>query len=530
MNYKYYILSLLFLITFLIPAIAQKNEVNTDGYNRFYYGNGQISSEGFMKAGKPYGYWKTYYPSGILKSEGNRKNFELDSVWVFYDEDGDSSKIINYRNGLKSGFYLTYIYEKDAETKLKSGGLVSKELYLSDQKQGNSYYYNKQTKSLQSITPFKDNKKDGLSKEFSEDGRLITLVDYRNDVLINREYINRFNRENLKQGIWKEFYPDDNLKSEANYVNGKIHGLYKEYSGSGELIKAVKYEYGELVQEANQDTASHINSNLNALLKEKIREEYHENGKIKYMGVFNDSVPVGEHKIYSSDGKNIEAKVYDDYGNITSKGFYNVGGQRSGKWVYFYNSGKIMSEGSYVNGKRHGTWNFYFEDGKKEQEGNYINGKTDGLWKWYYSNGQLEREENYEEGKEQGFSAEYDEKGNVLEKGEYADGLREGLWFYNVGDHTEEGNYHQDMEEGLWKYHYENGKLFFEGKFVQSEPDGKHIYYWDNGRSKMEGKYILGSREGNWYFYDYEGELTYTIKFKDDVENRINGKKINLDK
>ena len=46
---------------------AQKKQVNPNGYNKFYYPNGQISSEGMMRNGKPDGYWITYYVTGIKK-------------------------------------------------------------------------------------------------------------------------------------------------------------------------------------------------------------------------------------------------------------------------------------------------------------------------------------------------------------------------------------------------------------------------------------------------------------------------------
>ena len=57
---------------------------NPNGYNKFYYDNGAISSEGKMKDGKPDGYWKNYHKNGKVKIEGNRKNFQLDSLWKFY--------------------------------------------------------------------------------------------------------------------------------------------------------------------------------------------------------------------------------------------------------------------------------------------------------------------------------------------------------------------------------------------------------------------------------------------------------------
>ncbi|MBL7883037.1 MAG: hypothetical protein JNL69_03140, partial [Bacteroidia bacterium] len=83
----FFILYPLFLVSISIKAQAPKN-VDPNGYNKFYYENGKLSSEGLMRDGKPDGYWKTYSPNGTLKSEGNRKNFQLDSTWKFYNEQG----------------------------------------------------------------------------------------------------------------------------------------------------------------------------------------------------------------------------------------------------------------------------------------------------------------------------------------------------------------------------------------------------------------------------------------------------------
>ncbi|NLD36650.1 MAG: hypothetical protein GX654_07265, partial [Desulfatiglans sp.] len=40
---------------------AQQNTQLQDGYQQFRYPNGNISSEGYIKNGKPDGYWKSYY-------------------------------------------------------------------------------------------------------------------------------------------------------------------------------------------------------------------------------------------------------------------------------------------------------------------------------------------------------------------------------------------------------------------------------------------------------------------------------------
>ena len=50
----------LFLIMLvIIPSVvtAQQNEQLKDGFQQFRYPNGNISSEGFIRNGKPDGYW-----------------------------------------------------------------------------------------------------------------------------------------------------------------------------------------------------------------------------------------------------------------------------------------------------------------------------------------------------------------------------------------------------------------------------------------------------------------------------------------
>ena len=104
---KYFIL---LLIVNSVISFSQ-NEVKKDGYNIFYYPNGKINSEGMIKNAKPEGYWRTYYVTGVLKSEGKYTNNLLDSIWVFFNQVGDTIEKINYIYGKKNGYYYKYSYD-----------------------------------------------------------------------------------------------------------------------------------------------------------------------------------------------------------------------------------------------------------------------------------------------------------------------------------------------------------------------------------------------------------------------------------
>ncbi|RPI70159.1 MAG: hypothetical protein EHM47_12590, partial [Ignavibacteriales bacterium] len=136
-----------FLILMGISGISQTSESLRDGYQIFRYPNGAISSEGLIKNGKPEGYWKSYYVTGVKKSEGKRTSFMLDSIWLFYDQAGDTIEKISYLFGKKNGFY--YKYKKDPAA---GAYLWSKELFAGDRKEGTAYIYFPDGKIQQTIS------------------------------------------------------------------------------------------------------------------------------------------------------------------------------------------------------------------------------------------------------------------------------------------------------------------------------------------------------------------------------------------
>lgn len=71
----------------------------------------------------------------------------------------------------------------------------------------------------------------------------------------------------------------------------------------------------------------------------------------------------------------------------------------SGKYVDYYNSGKIQNEGSLFNGKLNGELIVYFKNGNKKLVSNYKDGILYGGWTEYYPNGVLMNSRKYKEGK-----------------------------------------------------------------------------------------------------------------------------------
>jgi len=486
---------IIFLLSFLYFHFHVSAQ-DSSTYTRFYYENGVLSSEGKLKDGKPDGYWKTYNEKGILISEGNRKNFELDSLWKFYNNSGKLTMEINYAKGLKNGIRRTFLEKEIVEENFKD-----------DVKQGFTKYFYPNSK-IKEIIPFDNGLEHGIAKEFDEDSTIISIIEYKRGMVINRERINRKDKNGLKQGYWKTFWFNDKPKTEGYYVNDKKNGFFKTFSPEGNLLSIEKYVNDEKQLDVPE------------LRNLEVRTDYYPDGKIKTVGSYNNNVAEGVRREYSKEGKITESYIFSK-GKIVGRGIVDENGLKQGQWTEYYENGAKKAEGKYKNNKKIAYWKFYFKSGKIEQEGLFNDyGNSEGEWKWYYENGNDFLISNFQNGLEEGLMLEYNDTGKVICKGEFIEGLETGPWYFEINGFISKGNYTEGKRNGMWTEYFANGKTAFSGEYIEDNPNGKHIYYWENGRKKEEGNYIMGKREGEWRKYDKDGLLFIRTFYRNGREIR----------
>jgi antitoxin component YwqK of YwqJK toxin-antitoxin module len=500
---------LLFFLFLAINQIFAQDTIQKDGYRQFFYQNGKVSSEGFLRDGKPDGYWKAYNENGSLKSEGNRKDFELDSLWKFYDSEGKLILEINYLKGKKEGIKKTWIENE-----------IVSEMFSNDIKEGFTTVYFPSGK-IRQLIPFVKGQEQGFGKEFDEQGTIVTLTEYRKGFVVDRIRINRRDGNGRRQGRWFTFYPEGQVKTEAGYLDDLLHGYYKEYAINGDLLKIVKYEQGIVLKQATE------------VQKMELQQEYYPNGKVKISAMFRNGVQEGLMQEYDSLGNVIRSEEYSG-GRLAGEGIVKEDGERHGAWKEFYHDGSLKATGNYDHGKQTGEWKYFYPNGKTEQIGRFgKSGKTEGTWRWFFDNGQLFREENYRSGLKDGLSTTYNEEGEVIEEGDFLEGNEDGPWFERIGDTYTRGAYRDGMRDGLWESFYLNRNedkvdsvCFFRGSFNDDNANGKHTWFYENGKVKSTGQYIMGRREGNWLFYQEDGTLFLVITYRNGAEVKYDGVKI----
>lgn len=480
---------LLTLIAAMMPLLGRSQTE----HKVFRYANDSISSEGTLVNGKPDGYWKTYYENGILKSEGNRKDFKLDGRWYFYSEEGDTTLVVDYQNDMKNGSRLVYLSDE-----------IQEDHFANDVRVATSRRYDRKHRLLQ-VIPIKDGYEEGMSPVYDTTGRLIEIINYRKGFVNTREVINRFDRQGLRHGYWKEFYPDFALKSEQYYKHGLRDGFYKEYDEKGNLKTIKKFV---------NDVEEVIESQMRPL---QMQHEYYPNGRIKREASFRNGRREGTWREFDEEGNVIHSQVYQN-GRLVQSGVMDTDGTRRGEWVELYPDSTLRAKGLYINGKRSGLWQYYYPGEVLEQEGSYKNGLLDGTWTWYFEDGKIQRQEDFFENQPEGKYVEYDETGAVIASGAYFEGMKTGTWKEQSGEVVSEGEYRNDKQVGEWVSYYANGKLAFKGSFKGGYPDGEHLYYYPNGKLRERQQYSGGIRNGLWRKYLDNGELFFEETYEQDKD------------
>ena len=423
----------------------------------------------------------------------------------FYDEKGNKTSDIQYRDGLKNGWQRDYF----------PTGTVYLERWMVNGAADSIANYYSEKGFLAQIIPLIGGVENGIAKEFAEDGRIVTLTTYKNGFFVKQEKINRYDKFGFKQGVWKEFYASGVVKEDGSWKDDVKNGIFRWLTPDGIVKKMEIWKNGSLVEDEL------------ANVKLDIKREYHNTGRPKSSVNIINGVKEGVYREFDKEGNITISKLYEKDKIIAEGGTVDPQGRQQGMWKYYYPDGSMKAEGSFKDGLRDGTWIFYYANKQIQQQGAYLKSQPEGNWKWFYPNGKLLREENFKNGKEEGPSKEYDEFDNIIAEGNMTGGLREGPWKYKNGQYIAEGNYVEGNQDGVWKQFYSNGKLAFEGEYFEGQENGVHKFFFDDGKPKEERKYRLGLKEGEWKVWDETGELILTTTYERGEVKKMEGVKVN---
>ncbi len=398
------------------------------------------------------GQWIAYWHNGKIREKGEWKDGKRNGTWEYYGENGSKYRSVEYKDGQKWGTEMFW-FDDGMPDRIKH------------------YAYGKPVSSF---------------KGYYTLGGLAWEATYKQTV---------------------------NLKSDEPIVYTEISGHYKEYSGTGALVKDQDF-----TRPRNPITLYYSNGKVRAKGFDSSVSDTRD-GKWKlYLldGTFwreveyDQGVPVGPNadKCKNEGGEYVideENRVEGCYLSMVNRDVVTHPDKlRYGKWRWWDEHGALQREGEFNLGHLDGHWAYYYPGGKigVEADKNYIMLEGEfsldrpvGVWRGYYIGYKPKFSGSYDvDGKEKGEWTTFYENGQKSSYGEYDGGKRIGswVWYYENGKVKDEGAYSDGLEEGKWTSYYENGQKFGEGEFKAGKREGHWIWWKEDGKVWRENNYIKG--------------------------------------
>ena len=229
---------------------------------------------------------------------------------------------------------------------------------------------------------------------------------------------------------------------------------------------------------------------------------YYQNGRILQKGFYINSKLEGLFVSYYENGNKNQELNY-------KRGLLN------GKGISYYESGRVFSEFEYVNDKQNGVIERFFDttgtDGQRlvKERLIYANDRLTGNHTKYFPNGSIYISENYSDSLLEGEKTIYFQNGNIQEKSNFQHGQLHGpsIFYYSDGSIQRVTNYISGKENGEAIGYFSNGQVYSKSNYINGNPDGESITYFENGHAQSRGFYVNGMMEGDFVTYNDTGRV-----------------------
>lgn len=450
-----------------------------NGSFKTYHANGKVESEGKYVDDKLSGPYKAWYNDGAVSVTAQYDQDKPTGEMKKYHENGKLKSVENYVNGVVEGEYISY-YD--------NGQINAKYTNKKGKIDGDIQYYDKDGKLFSTVTF--ENDKPKAAKFFDKAGKQISIsevskgkldvVAYRPDG--SKKVFTPYSSKGEINGIQVFYFASGKEKETNTYVNSELTGASVSYFPNGQKSIASTYSAGKkdgyytawFLHGTKQEEGWYKNDELQGEWL-----TYNEQGVLVSRTSFLNGELNGLKTAYWPNGK-LESETLYDMGTLLEMTEYDTTGKvlnkvklknGNGKFTSLYVTGKLCSEGNYVNGNLEGLYKHYFFDGSTQVLQYFKKGLRDSIYKSYNYGGKLS-----------------------------AEGL------YNLGD-----------KAGAWKYYREDGSLSRTEEYKGGKLHGTRTYFFKNGKPDTEIAYKNGDREGLNKKYSEDGALVYQMRYDEDI-------------
>lgn len=344
------------------------------GILNLYYEDGSLLSSVEYKNQLISGKYTNYYPSGKIKEDGvmntvkGNNSIKGEAIERCQDLNMFSSWSLNYIEGTKytcfneDGSVNHNIHMQSPDTNNNEFTIVEK-------------YSNNKLKSKETTL---NRLKHGRAIHYHDNGKIEMIGNFK---ILEIDSI----ESSVKDGVFKYFYPNDSIRAELTYSNGKETGKSHYYDENGELVRIkVNNPNGSCYSIFKGDTVNVIDS-----LGQK---------QGKWVSLINDNCNVvpEQVKYFKNDEPTGIWKTFSPYSNqvlverITWLDSLHAFCER------FDHEGQLYESGTLVHNIENGDWKQYdTRRGIVKFKGEYVCSRKNGVWLTFNRKGKIIKRTEY---------------------------------------------------------------------------------------------------------------------------------------
>lgn len=241
-------------------------------HGRHFHPNGTLMAEGRYVGQEKDSTWNYFDKQGVLRSTENWKAGKLEGEMTTFYPDGKIAERRHFKNGLSHG--LAEQFHADGKPRYKAN-------FVNGEPEGTeTFYFPNGNKEIEGR--YVNGNRDGGWMYYNENGSVQMQILYAQGKLVRQKYEN---------GTFKEYWEDEQVKSEETYKNGKREGPFTEWYNNG-VWTEVQVKLGPQGGEKNE---------VERVLKGQTK---------KREGTYKNDILEGPVKEYDEKGKLISTLIY----------------------------------------------------------------------------------------------------------------------------------------------------------------------------------------------------------------------------
>lgn len=519
-----------------------------DGYQLYYFSNGNKKEEFTYSKGIKNGPFKIYYFNGALMVEGNYNNDKVEGPYTSYHPNGGVFCKLFYRNGMQDGKNICYF---------PNGSKQSEYTYQNGQLEEHGIRYNEAGDVISDFI-FANNEYNGKGVTYYDGQKIKGIGNYKNGELYEgfKEYYgngtlsSEYFYENEKLSRSKGFDVAGNQKSESTFDGKGVISEYVYIDDSGNRFYIEKYKKGELNQVFQATQQSPEFREINSKGKPLEMRDY--NGKLLAVGGYLNGKMKGEWKFYHPNG-NLNRRVsfdngmaeglqhnYDINGDLSSIEYFKES-QNHGIYEE-YRHDKPYLRMYFTENSSFGPYAYFYPNGNRSVEGFLMDGEKNYFQFHYYINGKIKTEnlyidnfiissKNYNPDGSQASEFDFANKtgtfeiplynGSATQKIELVNGVKNGKETTTAADGKKiaESSLENGVLHGPFKLYSPFGNVSYEGTYYSGVLHGNTTYYDLAGNLRLKTNYTFNKEDGTATLYYPNQQLLMKYNSLEDLEH-----------